>query len=59
MSKKNNKRYRIYFLAMRYRILHRDDIREAKRYGIFNRHMNVTNTESIIFFDTQNPESCL
>lgn len=57
--KKTGRRYRVYFLAMRYRVLHRDDIREFKRCGVFNHRMNVTNTQDIVFFDTQNPSSCL
>lgn len=56
LSKKENKRYRIYFLGMRYRVLHRDDIRAYKRIGFFNRHINVTNTEALVFFDTANPD---
>ena len=54
--KKDGKRYRVYFLAMRYRVLHRDDVRAAKRIGFFNHNVNVTNTESLVFFDTNNPD---
>lgn len=56
LSIKNKKRYRVYFLAMRYRVLHRDDIREAKRAGFFNHNINVTNTQELVFFDTANPD---
>jgi hypothetical protein len=41
---------------MRYRVLHRDDVRSAKRSGFFNHNVNVTNTESLVFFDTNNPD---
>jgi hypothetical protein len=56
LNKKKGKRYRVYFLAMRYRVLHRDDVRSAKRSGFFNHNVNVTNTESLVFFDTNNPD---
>jgi len=56
LNKKKKRRYRVYFLAMRYRVLHRDDVRAAKRIGFFNHNVNVTNTESLVFFDTNNPD---
>lgn len=52
LHKKDGRRYRVYFLAMRYRVLHRDDVRAAKRAGFFNHNVNVTNTAELNFFDT-------
>lgn len=59
LSKKRNKRYRVYFLNRRYRVYHRDDIREKKRSGLFNHNVNVTNMQPIEFYDTKNLHQCL
>lgn len=59
LSRKTNKRYYVYFLNMRYRVMHRDDVRAHKRTGHFRHHVNVSNMKPIEFFDTQKHDLCL
>ena len=52
--RRNGRRYRVTFIGRRYRVYHRDDIRELKKNRAFNHAVNVTGMErqGIIYFDT-------
>jgi ribosomal 50S subunit-associated protein YjgA (DUF615 family) len=50
----NGKRYRVFFLAGRYRAMNRRDVQQRKRDGDWKRHVNMTNMEPLEFYDTEN-----
>lgn len=49
---KTGKRYRVFFIAMRYRVYTREEIKAKKRAGIFGSHINSTKIDPHKFFDT-------
>jgi hypothetical protein len=55
---KDNKRYRVFFLGMRYRVYCRHEIKDYKKAGVFASYINSTTIDSIKFFDTNDLEPC-
>jgi hypothetical protein len=53
LSRKENKRYRVYFLRGRYQIMTRYDVKAKKHSGEWNRNVNVTKLIPMQFYDTQ------
>lgn len=60
LNKKTGKRYRVAFHWGKYRVYHRDDLKDFKQSGFFGRLMNVTRLEEggIILFDTNTLHPC-
>lgn len=58
LNKENGKRYRVFFLGMRYRVYDRMTIKDYKKAGIFNRYINSTTIDSQKFYDTNDSEPC-
>jgi len=52
LHEKTGKRYRVFFLEMRYRALCRDDIKERKKNGFFVYWANSTNMDGYKYYDT-------
>ena len=52
LHKETGKQYRVFFLAMRYRVLTRDDIQSYKHDKVFARHINSTNIDHLAFYNT-------
>ena len=52
LHRKTGKRYRVFFLEMRYRALCRDDIKERKKNGFFVYRANSTNMDEYKYYDT-------
>jgi len=55
---KTGRRYRVFFIARRYRVYHRDDIKANKKAGIFRWWINSTTINKISFFDTNDLQPC-
>lgn len=54
----NGKRYRVFFLDGRYRVYDRDEIKNNKKDGTFNKYINSTSIDPIKFFDTNDIQPC-
>ena len=52
LHEKTGKRYRVFFLEMRYRALCREDIKERKQNGFFVYRANSTNLDGYKYYDT-------
>lgn len=52
MAAKNNRRYRVYFLAGRYRVYNRGDIHNLRHGNLIRYGVNVTNMEQFEHYDT-------
>jgi hypothetical protein len=55
---KDNRRYRVFFLGMRYRVYCRHEIKDYKKAGVFASYINSTTIDSSKFFDTNDLEPC-
>lgn len=55
---KDGKRYRVFFLARRYHVLTRNEIKAYKKAGVFRRYINSTNIDPTKFYDTNPMQSC-
>lgn len=53
LNLKTGKRYKVFFLQNRYQCLTRMDLKNNKRIGIFNEHINATRMTPLSFFDTE------
>lgn len=53
LAKKSNKRYRVFFVGRRYRVMTRQDIQRQKHFGNWNRHVNSTNMQPHCYFDSE------
>jgi hypothetical protein len=58
LHKKTGKRYRVFFLARRYRVFTRRDIKDQKKAGVFNHYINSSRLEGLKFFDTNVLQPC-
>lgn len=58
LNKENGKRYRVFFLGMRYRVYDRLTIKGYKKAGVFNRYINSTTIDQTKFYDTNDFEPC-
>lgn len=56
---KTGKRYRVFFLGMRYRVYDRGTIKDYKKAGVFNRYINSTTIDHTKFYDTNDFKPCL
>jgi len=52
LCKKNRRRYRVYFIGGKYRVLNRTDIQQLKRNRAWSRNVNVTKMRKFEFYDT-------
>lgn len=53
MSRKQNRRFRVYFIGGRYRVMTRLDVKAKKHAGDWNPNVNVTKLIPMQFYDTQ------
>jgi hypothetical protein len=52
LCKRKKKRYRVYFIEMKYQVLNRRQVQWKKHTGEWNRNVNVTKLEPLCFYDT-------
>ena len=53
-AKSTGKRYRVFFVGRRYRVMTRQDIQRQKHFGNWNWEVNSTNMQPHCYFDTEN-----
>lgn len=59
LNRETGKRYRVFFLEMRYRVICREDMKDLKRSGFFVYHTNSTKLDNYKYYDTLNRKICI